>query len=137
MGRPGLSLALPSMEGRGTPGQRRKRPTQERLILDQVTDQLATTLQLLSSDPDEAAARAFAEIGVDTRTEASLLSEIAAAGPLAHPDRFQESHRLAMRVLEVADRDGWRHPKLRPLGAVAGVARSAVEFVARTVIREY
>ncbi|HET6849113.1 MAG TPA: hypothetical protein VFH74_09655 [Gaiellales bacterium] len=125
------------MEGSSTPEHHRKRPTEERLILDEVTDQLATTMQLLSGDPDEAAARAFAEIGVDTRTEAALLSEIGAAGPLAHPDRFEQSHRLAMRVLEVADRDGWRHPKLRPLGPAAGPARSAVEFVARTIVRGY
>ncbi len=116
---------------------RRGRPGGDRLILDEVTDQLATTLQLLSGDPDEAAERAFAEIGVDTRTEASLLSQIAAPGPLAHPDRFEQSHRLAMRVLEVADRDGWRHPKLRPLGPASGPARAAVELVARTIIRGY
>lgn len=40
----------------------------DHLILDEVTQQLATTFQLLSGDPDEAAERALAEIGVDTRT---------------------------------------------------------------------
>ena len=39
----------------------------DHLILDEVTQQLATTFQLLSGDPDEAAERALAEIGVDTR----------------------------------------------------------------------
>src|SRR4051795_10434195 len=87
------------------PGQLRD----DHLILDEVTQQLATTFQLLSGDPDEAAERALAEIGVDTRTEAALLGEIAAAGPLAHPDRFEQSHRLVMRALEVLDRDGWKH----------------------------
>jgi hypothetical protein len=116
---------------------KRGRPGEDRLILDEVTDQLATTLQLLSGDPDQAAARAFAEIGVDTHTEAALLSQIAAPGPLEHRDRFEQSHRLAMRVLEVADRDGWRHPKLRPLGPLSGPATAAVEFVARTIVRGY
>ncbi|HET7428764.1 MAG TPA: hypothetical protein VFJ66_04885 [Gaiellales bacterium] len=41
------------MESSGTPEQHRKRPAGERLILDEVTDQLSTTLQLLSGDPDE------------------------------------------------------------------------------------
>ncbi|HEY0389424.1 MAG TPA: hypothetical protein VGC71_13365 [Gaiellales bacterium] len=109
----------------------------DRLLLDDVTEQLTTTLQLLTGDPDEAAERAFAEIGIDTRTEASLLSQIAAAGPLAHGDRFEQSHRLAMRALEVADRDGWRNPKLRSLGAATGPARLVVEFVARTIVRGY
>jgi len=107
----------------------------DQLILDEVTQQLATTFQLLSGDPDEAAERALAEIGVDTRTEAALLGEIAAAGPLAHPDRFEQSHRLVMRALEVLDRDGWKHPVLRRLGPFSGVAAGAVQFVARTIVR--
>jgi hypothetical protein len=107
----------------------------DHLILDEVTQQLATTFQLLSGDPDEAAERALAEIGVDTRTEAALLGEIAAAGPLAHPDRFEQSHRLVMRALEVLDRDGWKHPLLRRLGPLSGVAGGAVQFVARTIVR--
>jgi hypothetical protein len=107
----------------------------DHLILDEVTQQLATTFQLLSGDPDEAAERALAEIGVDTRTEATLLGEIAAAGPLAHPDRFEQSHRLVMRALEVLDRDGWKHPVLRRLGPFSGAAAGAVQFVARTIVR--
>jgi hypothetical protein len=107
----------------------------DHLILDEVTQQLATTFQLLSGDPDEAAERALAEIGVDTRTEAALLGEIAAAGPLAHPDRFEQSHRLVMRALEVLDRDGWKHPVLRRLGPLSGAAAGAVQFVARTIVR--
>ena len=107
----------------------------DHLILDEVTQQLATTFQLLSGDPDEAAERALAEIGVDTRTEVALLGEIAAAGPLAHPDRFEQSHRLVMRALEVLDRDGWKHPVLRRLGPFSGAAGGAVQFVARTIVR--
>src|SRR3954449_1703945 len=109
----------------------------DHLILDEVTQQLATTFQLLSGDPDEAAERALAEIGVDTRTEAALLGEIAAPGPLAHPDRFEQSHRLAMRALEVLDRDGWKHPKLRRLGPLSGAAEYSIQFVARTIVRGY
>ena len=112
-----------------------ERPPEDHLILDEVTDQLATTFQLLSGDPDEAAERAFAAIGVDTRAEALLLGEIAASGPLAHPDRFEQSHRLVMRVLEVLDRDGWKHPRLRSLGPLSGVARAAVQFVAKAIVR--
>lgn len=114
-----------------TPGQL----PDDHLILDEVTQQLATTFQLLSGDPDEAAERALAEIGVDTRTEAALLGEIAAAGPLVHPDRFEQSHRLVMRALEVLDRDGWKHPVLRRLGPFSGAAAGAVQFVARTIVR--
>jgi hypothetical protein len=112
-------------------------PEDDNLILDEVTDQLATTFRLLSGDPDQAAERAFAEIGVDNRAEAALLSEIAAPGPLAHSDRFEQSHRLAMRALEVLDRDGWKHPKLRRLGPLSGAAEYSIQFVARTIVRGY
>ncbi len=113
----------------------RGRLPDDHLILDEVTQQLATTFQLLSGDPNEAAERAPAEIGVDTRSEAALLGEIAAAGPLAYPDRFEQSHRLVMRALEVLDRDGWKHPVLRRLGPFSGTAAAAVQFVARTIVR--
>jgi hypothetical protein len=112
-----------------------KPPQEDHLILDEVTDQLATTFQLLSGDPDEAAERAFAAIGIDTRAEALLLGEIAAPGPLAHPDRFEQSHRLVMRALEVLDRDGWKHPRLRALGPLSGAAHTAVQFVAKAIVR--
>ncbi len=125
------------MDHHEAPSGGQGKPDDDHLILDDVTKQLATTLDLLSGDPDQAAERAFAEIGVDSRMEAGLLNEIAAAGPLAYPDRFEQSHRLAMRALEVMDRDGWRHPKLRPLGPLSGAASTAVQFVARTIIRDY
>jgi hypothetical protein len=112
-------------------------PDDDNLILDEVTDQLATTFRLLSGDPDQAAERAFAEIGVDNRAEAALLSEIAAAGPLAHGDRFEQSHRLAMRALEVLDRDGHRHPRLPRLWVLGAVAEPAVEYVARYVVQSH
>jgi hypothetical protein len=111
------------------------REPDQHLILDEVTDQLATTFRLLTGDPDQAAERAFADIGVNTRAEAALLGEIAAPGPLAHPDRFEQSHRLAMRALEVVDRAAWKHPRLPRLGPLSGAAESAVELVARTIVQ--
>ena len=42
-----------------------------------------------------------------------------------------------MRAMEVLDRDGWKHPKLRSLGPLSGPARAATEFVARTIVRGY
>jgi hypothetical protein len=42
-----------------------------------------------------------------------------------------------MRALEVLDREGWKHPKVRRLGPLSGAAEYAVQFVARTIIRGY
>ena len=107
------------------------------LILDELTDQLDRTFRLLRGDTDQAADLAFAQVKINTRAEAQLLSELAARAPLAHPDRFLDAHRLAMRSLEVLDRDGWKHPRLPRLGPLTGLAETAVEFVAVYIVRSY
>ena len=109
----------------------------DNLILDELTEQLDRTFRLLRGDTDQAADLAFAEVRVDTRTEARLLSELAERAPLAHPDRFADAHRLVMRALEVLDRDGWRRPRLPRLGPLHAPTEWAVEFVAQYVVRSY
>jgi hypothetical protein len=109
----------------------------DKLILDELTDQLDRTFKLLRGDVDQAADLAFAQIKVDTAAEARLLNELAEREPLAHPERFTDAHRLAMHAMEVLDRDGWRHPRLTRLGPLHAPARWAVEFVAQYVVRSY
>jgi hypothetical protein len=63
----------------GSPGRT------DKLILDELTDQLDQTFKLLRGDIDQAADLAFAQIKVDTAAEARLLNELAEREPLAHP----------------------------------------------------
>ena len=119
-------------EQKRPPGQRGERD--DHLILDEVTDQLATTFRLLSGDPDEAAERAFADIGVNTRAEAALLGEIAAPGRCAPATASSRA-------------TGWRCERWRCPTATAGSIRSCaagaavrrrrigVELVARTIVQ--
>jgi hypothetical protein len=109
----------------------------DRLLLDEVSDQLDRAFRLLRGETDQAAELAFAEIGVDSAAEARLLGQLADRAPLAHPDRFLDAHRLAMRSLEVLDRDGHRHPRLRRLGLAGPLAEPAVERVARYVVGSF
>ena len=109
----------------------------DRLILDELTDQLDRTFRLLRGDADQAADLAFAQVRVDTAAEARLLNELAERAALAHPDRFTDAHRLVMHALEVLDRDGWRRPRLPRLGPLHAPAEWAVEFVAQYVVRSY
>ena len=109
----------------------------DRLILDELTDQLDRTFRLLRGDADQAADLAFAQVRVDTAAEARLLSELAERAALAHPDRFTDAHRLVMHALEVLDRDGWRRPRLPRLGPLHAPAEWAVEFVAQYIVRSY
>ncbi|MCE7927029.1 MAG: hypothetical protein DYG91_00805 [Chloroflexi bacterium CFX7] len=87
--------------------------------------------------PDEAAERALERLGGETEVEARLAAELAAAGPLAHPERFPEAHRLAVRALEVLEREGSRNPRVGRLGPLAPVARMGVEFVAEYIVKSY
>jgi hypothetical protein len=109
----------------------------DRLFVDELTDQLDRTFRLLRGDTDQAASLAFADIAINSRAEADLVNELSAREPLAYPDRFGDAHRLVMRALEVLDRDGWKHPRLRRLGPVTGAFEWPVEFVARYVVRSY
>jgi hypothetical protein len=109
----------------------------DNLILDELTDQLDRTFRLLRGDADEAADLAFADVRVDTVAEARLLRELAERAPLAHPERFNDAHRLVMHALEVLDRDGWRRPRLPRLGPLRTPVEYAVEFVAKYVVRSY
>ncbi len=109
----------------------------DRLILDEVTEQLDRTFKLLRGDSDQAADLAFAQIGVNTVAEARLVAELADREPLAHPDRFADAHRLTMRALEVLDREGFRHPKLARMWVLTPVAERGVEYVARYVVRSH
>ncbi|MGN6377844.1 MAG: hypothetical protein ACTHNU_02735 [Gaiellales bacterium] len=109
----------------------------KRLVLDDVSDQLDQAFRLLRGDADQAADIAFAGIGVDSRTEARLLGQLARKDPLAYPDRFVDAHRLAMRGLEVLDRDGHRHPRLPRLWFLGSLAEPGVEYVARYVVQSH
>jgi len=108
-----------------------------RLFLDDLSDQLDQAFKLLRGDTDSAADLAFAGIAVDSRVEAQLLGQLARREPLAHPNHFLDAHRLAMRALEVLDRDGHRHPRLPRLWVLGAVAEPAVEYVARYVVQSY
>jgi hypothetical protein len=109
----------------------------DRLLLDEVSEQLDRAFRLLRGDTDQAADLAFAEIGVDSAAEARLVGQLAERTPLAHPHRFLDAHRLTMRALEVLDRDGHRHPRLPRLGLIGPAVQLGVERVARYVVSSF
>ncbi len=109
----------------------------ELLLVDELTDQLNRTRQLLTGSPEEAAERALERLGGEAEVEARIAVELAAREPLAQPDHFPEAHRLTMRALEVLDREGFRNPTLPRLGPLEPVAEFAVEFVTEYIVKSY
>jgi hypothetical protein len=109
----------------------------DELLLDELTDQLDRTRRLLTGSPADAAERALSSIGGASEADSRLVSQIAVATPLAQPDRFDEAHRLVMISLEVLDRDGFRDPPVVTIGPFRALARPAVEFIAKYIIRSF
>ena len=95
-------------------------------------------LRVLRADTPEEKGRLLEEIGGPGEVEQDIVDQLSKVKPLWLPEQFAEAHRLAMRSLEVIDRNGARGapmPKqLGPLKAVAGVF---VQLVTRWIVRDY
>ncbi|MBI2766297.1 MAG: hypothetical protein HYX53_10370 [Chloroflexi bacterium] len=109
----------------------------DQLLVDELADQLNRTRQLLTGNPEETTEAVLASMGGQAEVEARITASLAATAPLAEPDRFPEAHRLAMRALEVLDREGARDPGAPGLGPLSPVAEIAVEAVAEFLTKGY
>lgn len=109
----------------------------EALLLDQLTDQLERTRDLLTGSPEEAAERALNALGGQAEAEARIAADLATRVPLAQPARFLEAHRLTMGALEVLDREGSRNPPIPRLGPLRPLAEVAVEFVSDYIVQSF
>lgn len=106
-------------------------------LIAELTRQLEATRRLLTADPEAAAELALSSgsigAGLETRVAASL-----AASPLADPTGFPAAHRLAIRALEILDREG---PQRVPVGGYYGPLRTPASllatFVAASITRGY
>jgi hypothetical protein len=105
-----------------------------------VLDELAERLERFSAlrDTDSAAADAVLdELGGTSDVDRDIVAELAARAPLAYPDRFGEAHSLAMRALEVLDRNGARRVRVPQAGPLRPVAEFLVQLVTRIIVRSY
>lgn len=114
-----------------------ERRMHETPVLDQLTDQLERTRRLLAGDAEEAAEAALARFSDREGIEARIAAELAASDPLAAPDRFAGAHRLALRALEVLDREGSRDPRVPNLGPLSVIVEYFVGAVAQYIVKSY
>lgn len=107
-------------------------------LLDELTEQLERTRQLLTHSPEAAAAAALERFPGESEDEARIARDLAAIGPLAAPHRFLEAHRLVIRALEVLDREGARNVRVsRWFGPLRPMAELGAEFVATYIVKAY
>jgi hypothetical protein len=106
------------------------------LLLDELSERLATLRVLREDDPD-ARGRLLEEIGVRGAAEVDIVNQMSDRKPLWRPDRFLEAHRMAMRSLEVLDRNGVRSPAVPRLGPLKPVAQWSSGQVTRFLVKNH
>lgn len=107
-------------------------------LLDDLAEQLDQTRRLLTSSPEATAEAALTRFAGQAEAEARIALDLAAMSPLARPDQFLQAHRLAIRALEVLDREGSRNPPVsRRYGLLRPLARRSIESVAEYIVKSY
>ena len=103
----------------------------------ELLDRIDALRVLRASSPEEKG-RLLEEIGGPGQVEQDIVSQLSKVKPLWQPTQFPEAHRLAMRSLEVLDRNGVRGaPMPRPLGPLKPVVGVIVQLVTRWIVRGY
>ena len=102
----------------------------DELILDRID-----ALRVLRADSEEEKGALLEKIAGRGKPEQDIVSELSKVRPLWRPDRFEEAHRMAMRSLEVLDRNGARSPKLPRLGPLTPPAAYVVEQMTRWIVK--
>jgi hypothetical protein len=107
------------------------------LLLDDLAEQL-NRFRLLPGGSEADAERVLAGLTPASAREREATKELADRQILAHPDRFEDAHHLAVKALEVFDRHSWRAPRVPSwLGPLRPLAQIGVEQVTRIITRSY
>ncbi len=111
--------------------------TQKRTL---VFDELQGTFEAFQAfrKSDEVAADAILEeLGAHGDVDRDIVLELSSPRPLGHPDRFWDAHRLAVRSLEVLDRNGGRGVRVRRLGPLGPVAAFLIQQMTQFIVRSH
>jgi hypothetical protein len=112
------------------------KPGEHSLIVDELAERFDQFRVLRKADP-EATDRLLDEIGAHEQVDRDIVLELSATRALGRPERFRSAHELAMRSLEVLDRNGARGAKLDYVGPAEPFAQFAVQFFTRLIVRNY
>ena len=107
------------------------------LVLDELGKQLQQLRILRDGGDDAATEKLLDELGARDPVEQEIVVQLSATRPLGHPERFAEAHALALRAIEVLDRNGARAPRLPNLGPLTPIASWIVQQVTRFIVRNH
>lgn len=100
------------------------------LLLDRID-----ALRVLRAGSNEEKGTILEQIAGRGKAEQDIIKEISKIRPLWRPDRFEEAHRMAMRSLEVLDRNGARPAKLPRLGPLKPIVEYVVQQMTRWIVK--
>jgi hypothetical protein len=102
----------------------------DELLLDRID-----ALRVLRADTPEEKGKLLEEIGGRGKVEQDIVSELSKTRPLWRPDRFEEAHRMAMRSIEVLDRNGARAATMPHIGPLKPIASWIVGLITQWIVR--
>lgn len=111
-------------------------PGDKSLVLDELDEKFAAFQAFRKSD-SAAADTILDSLGAQDDVDKDIVLELSSAHPLGHPDRFEEAHSLAVRALEVLDRNGARPVKISGFGPLSPVIAFLVQQVAHFIVRSH
>jgi hypothetical protein len=111
-------------------------PVAERVLDDLILDRI-DALRVLRADTPEEKGRLLETIGGRGKAEQDIVNEISKPLPLWRPDRFEEAHRLAMRSIEVLDRNGARTAAMPRIGPLKPLARWMVQLITQWIVKNH
>lgn len=106
------------------------------LELDDLVGRL-DAFQLLRKQDAAGASQVLGEMGAHSEVDRDIVLELGAKRPLGHPERFPEAHALAVRSLEVLDRNGHRSIPMPSLGFVTPLGGFLAQIVTQFIVRSY
>ena len=106
------------------------------LLLDELDEKFAA-FQVFRKSDRAAADELLGNLGAQDDVDKDIVLELSSARPLGHPERFEHAHSLAVRALEVLDRNGARSVKVTRFGPLNPLIAFLVQQVAHFIVRTH
>ncbi|MEM7094009.1 MAG: hypothetical protein AAF567_13470 [Actinomycetota bacterium] len=106
------------------------------LDLDDIVNRL-DAFQMIRHDKGPESDELLKDLGATSKVDRDIVLELGAKRPLGHPARFEEAHGLAVRSLEVLDRNGHRSIPVPNLSFLSPVVSFLVQIVTQFIVRSH
>lgn len=95
------------------------------------------SFQLLRNSSGSEVDEVLNELGATSPIDREIVLQLGAKRPLGYPTRFEEAHGLAVRSLEVLDRNGHRSIPVPRLSFLSPIVQFLVQIVTQFIVRSY